>query len=92
MPTEYTLHGRVSEKTDAFSYGILLIELLTNLHPTKARTLLDEVGFPPLPRTRLPFLLRRCCFTSLRDLACVCSDRVRRTEIVEGPVWHWSAE
>ena len=60
------------------------------LYPT--RTLLDEVGFPPLPRTRLPFLRRRCCVTSLGDLACVCSDRVRRTEIVESPVWHSSAE
>ena len=37
MPTEYTLHGRVSEKTDAFSYGVILLELLTNEKPHDAR-------------------------------------------------------
>ena len=34
---EYTLHGRVSDKTDAFSYGIILLELLTNEKPYDAR-------------------------------------------------------
>ena len=37
MPTEYTLHGRVSEKTDTFSYGVILLELLTNEKPYDAR-------------------------------------------------------
>ena len=33
----YVLQGHVSEKTDAFSYGVLLIELLTNEPPAAAR-------------------------------------------------------
>ena len=37
MPTEYTLHGRVSDKTDAFSYGVILLELLSNEKPYDAR-------------------------------------------------------
>ena len=41
MPYEYTGFGHVSEKTDAFSFGIVLIELVTNLHPLKARKLVE---------------------------------------------------
>ena len=37
MPVEYVMHGRVSEKTDAFSYGVILLELLTNEKPYDAR-------------------------------------------------------
>ena len=29
MPTEYYMLGHVSEKTDSFAYGIVLVELLT---------------------------------------------------------------
>ena len=40
MPSEY-LFGRVSTKTDTFSYGIVLVELLTSLNGRGARTLLE---------------------------------------------------
>jgi serine/threonine protein kinase len=43
MPPEYTQRGHVSEKTDAFAFGLMTIELLTGLHPTYARELIDEV-------------------------------------------------
>jgi hypothetical protein len=33
--------GHVSEKTDAFAFGILLIELLSDFHPLDARELAD---------------------------------------------------
>ena len=33
--------GHVSEKTDAFSYGIVLIELVTNLPAFEARSLVE---------------------------------------------------
>jgi serine/threonine protein kinase len=41
---QYMQSGHVSELTDAFSFGIVLIELLTGLHPIEARTLADAEG------------------------------------------------
>lgn len=35
-------HGHVSVLTDSFAFGIMLIELLTDLHPFSARALVDE--------------------------------------------------
>jgi serine/threonine protein kinase len=56
MPIEYTF-GQVGPKTDAFSYGILLIELLTSRDGVGARTLvLSEVGYVCL-RVLLSYLL-----------------------------------
>jgi hypothetical protein len=34
--------GHVSEKTDGFALGVVLVELLTALSPTKARDLVDD--------------------------------------------------
>ena len=31
-PTERA--GHISEKTDSFAFGVIILELLTNLHPT----------------------------------------------------------
>ena len=42
MPTEYFMMGHVSEKTDAFSLGILLIELFTNTSPKDARGVIEH--------------------------------------------------
>jgi hypothetical protein len=44
MAPEYVQRGHVSEKTDAFAFGLMIAELLTGLHPTHARTLIDEVS------------------------------------------------
>jgi hypothetical protein len=49
MPIEYIQNGHVSEKTDAFAFGILVIEVLTNLSPSKARTLVDDHEITTLP-------------------------------------------
>jgi hypothetical protein len=35
-------HGHVSVLTDSYAFGIMLIELLTDLHPVDARALVDE--------------------------------------------------
>ena len=43
MPGEYTL-GRVGPKTDAFAFGIVVIELLTSLGGGGARSLV-EIGY-----------------------------------------------
>jgi hypothetical protein len=42
MPSEYTTKGHVSDLTDAWAFGILLIELLTDYHPLDARELADS--------------------------------------------------
>jgi serine/threonine protein kinase len=42
MPSEYTQRGHVSERTDSFALGIVLMEMLADLHPTQARELVDE--------------------------------------------------
>jgi serine/threonine protein kinase len=49
MPSEYIQNGHVSEKTDAFAFGILVIEVLTNLSPSEARTLVDDHEITTLP-------------------------------------------
>jgi serine/threonine protein kinase len=49
MPNEYIQNGHVSEKTDAFAFGILVIEVLTNLKPIEARTLVDDHEITTLP-------------------------------------------
>jgi serine/threonine protein kinase len=41
MPPEY-LRGRISAKTDAYAFGILVIELLTDLRPQDAREVADS--------------------------------------------------
>jgi serine/threonine protein kinase len=50
MPTEYIQSGHVSEKTDAFAFGIIVVELLTNLSCVQARTLADEHEGTTLPK------------------------------------------
>jgi serine/threonine protein kinase len=39
MPIEYITYGHVSEKLDSFSFGVVLIELLTSLTGYQAREL-----------------------------------------------------
>ena len=41
MPNEYLTLGHVSAKTDAYAFGILLIECLTPLPSKKARKLVE---------------------------------------------------
>lgn len=72
MPTEYFTKGHVSEKTDSFAFGIVLIELLTCAHPQVARDLADEdadlsehpmakvVGWPSALLEDLSAVAKRC--------------------------------
>jgi hypothetical protein len=39
---EYGAKGQVSSRTDAFAYGIIVIELLTGLSPVEVRDLVDD--------------------------------------------------
>lgn len=41
MPVEYTTFGHVSEKTDSFAFGLVLIELVTDLNGFQARALFE---------------------------------------------------
>ena len=41
MPSEYFIFGHVSDKTDSFAFGIVLIELLTGLPGMDARELVE---------------------------------------------------
>jgi serine/threonine protein kinase len=49
MPPEYEKRGHVSERTDSFAFGIVIIELLTGLHPVIVREIVDESLFEELP-------------------------------------------
>jgi hypothetical protein len=42
MPEEYYQFGHMSDRTDAFAFGICLIELLTNLKGRDARALNEQ--------------------------------------------------
>ena len=41
MPNEYALYAQVSEKTDSFAYGIVLLELLSNKNGRDSRSMLE---------------------------------------------------
>jgi hypothetical protein len=47
--SEYFARGQVSTRTDAFAYGIIMVELLTGLDPVSARELVDDSLFEELP-------------------------------------------
>jgi serine/threonine protein kinase len=44
VPMEYATKGHVSEKTDGFALGIVLVELLTDFQPASARDLVDDLS------------------------------------------------
>jgi serine/threonine protein kinase len=60
MPTEYANLGHISAKTDAFAFGILVIELLTNLHPRSARELADSYTDLKARTNRLREIAKEC--------------------------------
>jgi hypothetical protein len=43
MPAEYENFGELSEKTDAFAYGIVLLELITGFDAREVRAMVDSV-------------------------------------------------
>lgn len=54
MPPEYAMAGKFSEKTDVFSFGVLMLEIISGIrnsefwHPEESLTLLGYVH-PPKP-------------------------------------------
>lgn len=54
MAPEYAMRGRFSEKTDVFSFGVLVLEIITGRRNTSfydddtALCLLEHVSLPPL--------------------------------------------
>ena len=49
MPPEYQARGQVSTRTDSFAFGIVMIELITSLHPVVVREMCDDSLFEELP-------------------------------------------
>lgn len=77
MPPEYMLRGRVSERTDAFAYGMVLVEGLTNMDAVGARQFCDaqyviscavHFSFFPLFLLFVFFLVRFICCVYERSL------------------------
>jgi serine/threonine protein kinase len=50
MPGEYIQSGHVSEKTDSFAFGIVVVEMLANMHSLAARDLVDKHEVNTLPQ------------------------------------------
>jgi hypothetical protein len=56
MPPEYITRGQVSTRTDAFAYGIVMIELMASLSPTSVRKeIVDDSVFDEIPA-----MIREC--------------------------------
>lgn len=43
-PVEYIMQGHVSDRTDTFSFGILVIELMTFTTPLQARMVIEDLA------------------------------------------------
>jgi serine/threonine protein kinase len=50
MPVEYFNRGHVSTRTDAFAFGIMVIELLTGLSPAAVRQNVDDTMYDEMPQ------------------------------------------
>ena len=55
---EYFMNGRVSDKIDIYSFGVVLLELLSGRRPIGSRTLAEEASLVKWVRA-LPF---QTCF------------------------------
>lgn len=61
MAPEYAIHGIVSTKTDVFSFGVLLLEIVSGkktnscYHPERPLNLIGYVRTRPLNRGLLQF-------------------------------------
>jgi hypothetical protein len=87
MPTEYMQHRKLSEKTDAYALGIVLLELLTGLyHMDIVEPLYEGPEFfqsahrqadakagawPPRAAKGLVAVAQKCCELRVRDRATV---------------------
>ena len=66
MSPEYAMEGRFSEKSDIFSFGVLLLEILSGkrnssfYHDEQSMSLLEHVCHPYL--ISLPFTTSNACF------------------------------
>ena len=50
QPEEYIKFGHVSEKTDGYAFGIMVVEMLANIDCLEASTLLDDHESNTLPQ------------------------------------------
>jgi hypothetical protein len=50
QPAEYVNNGHVSEKTDSFAFGIMVIEMIASVNCMQARNLVDENEKDTLPQ------------------------------------------
>jgi serine/threonine protein kinase len=50
MPVEYLQSGHVSEKTDSFAFGIMVVEMIANINCLAARDLVDKHEKDTLPQ------------------------------------------
>jgi hypothetical protein len=50
QPAEYIKFGHVSEKTDGYAFGIMVVEMLANIDCRQASALVDEHELNTLPQ------------------------------------------
>jgi serine/threonine protein kinase len=77
MPVEYIQSGHVSEKTDSFAFGIMVVELIANMNCLRARNLVDEHEKDTLPQALEEQALQGGCpkqvAKMLSNVATVCT-------------------
>ena len=90
MPPEYLMEGRFSEKSDVFSFGVLLLQIVSgkrNSHFYGNEHGLSLIGFVCLSAT-LPYINLESTFQflillNLQALTCMTASKFSGMEIVE---------
>jgi serine/threonine protein kinase len=58
MAPEYAQSGKLTDRSDVFSFGVVLLELITGRKPVDASQPLGEESLVEWVRTRVAILLR----------------------------------